>query len=52
MDAEHIESGLMLRGEARHCSDCGTSTIFLPVDEHEWTCTACDAAVVITVLAA
>ena len=38
---------LMLRGEARHCSDCGTATIFLPVGEHGWTCTSCDAAVVL-----
>jgi hypothetical protein len=52
MDAELIDRVLMLRGEIRHCSDCGTSTIFLPVEEHAWTCTACDAAVVITVLAA
>ena len=52
MDAEHIDVGrldsvLMLRGETRHCSDCGTSTIFLPVEEHGWVCTACDAAVVL-----
>ena len=47
MDAEHPEYLLMLRGEARHCTDCGTSTIFLPVEEHGWVCTACDAAVVL-----
>lgn len=38
---------LMLRGEARHCGDCGTATIFLPVGEHGWICTSCDAAVVL-----
>ena len=37
----------MLRGEARHCCDCGTSTIFLPVGEHGWICTSCDAALVL-----
>ena len=37
----------MLRGETRHCSDCGTPTIFLPVEDHGWICTACDAAVVL-----
>jgi hypothetical protein len=38
---------LMLRGETRHCSDCGTPTIFLPVEDHGWICTSCDAAVVL-----
>jgi hypothetical protein len=47
MDAEQIERGLMLRGETRHCGDCGIATIFLPVGEHGWTCTVCDAAVVL-----
>jgi hypothetical protein len=48
MDAEHIDLVLMLWGETRHCGDCGTETVFLPVDEHGWVCTACDAAVVLT----
>jgi hypothetical protein len=48
MDAEHIDLLLMLWGETRHCGDCGTETVFLPVDEHGWVCTACDAAVVLT----
>jgi hypothetical protein len=39
---------LMLKGESRHCRDCGTATIFLPVDDHGWICTSCDAAVVLT----
>jgi hypothetical protein len=47
MDAEQIERGLMLRGESRHCSDCDTATIFLPVEDHGWICTSCDAAVVL-----
>lgn len=47
MNAEHMDFVLMLRGESRHCRDCGTSTVFLPVDEHGWICTACDAAVVL-----
>jgi len=47
LDAKLIDGVLMLRGEARHCSDCGTSTIFVPVGEHGWTCTVCDAAVVL-----
>jgi hypothetical protein len=40
---------LMLRGETRHCGDCGTATIFVPVDGDGWACTVCDAAVVVTV---
>jgi len=47
MNADDV---LMLWGETRHCADCGTSTVFLPVDEHGWACTACDAAVVLPVL--
>ena len=47
MDAELLESVLMLRGETRQCSDCGISTVFLPVGEHGWICTSCDAAVVL-----
>jgi hypothetical protein len=51
MDAEAdfggIDVVLMLRGESRHCSDCATSTIFLPVEQHGWICTSCDAAVVL-----
>jgi hypothetical protein len=47
MDAELIEDVLMMWGESRHCGDCDTATIFLPVDEHGWVCTACDAAVVL-----
>jgi hypothetical protein len=46
-DAVLPESVLMLRGESRHCHDCGTATIFLPVDEQGWICTSCDAAVVL-----
>ena len=46
----------MLRGEDRHCADCGTVTIFLPVETSvvgaEWVCTACDGAVVTPGLAA
>ena len=43
-----METVLMLLGEARHCSDCGTTTVFLPVEDNDeaWVCTACDAAVV------
>jgi hypothetical protein len=47
MDAELLENVLMLHGETRHCGECGTSTIFLPVEEHGWVCTSCDAAVVL-----
>ena len=47
MDTELLANVLMLRGEARQCADCGTATIFLPVDEHGWVCTTCDAAVVL-----
>ena len=36
---------LMLRGEARHCPGCRTETIFLPVEQDAWCCTACDLAV-------
>ncbi len=38
----------MLRGETRSCADCGTSTVFLPVEADAWVCTACDAAVLLT----
>ncbi|HEX2896375.1 MAG TPA: hypothetical protein VHO29_20395 [Marmoricola sp.] len=44
---DHLDLVLMLHGESRHCGDCRTVTIFLPVDEHGWICTACDAAVVL-----
>jgi hypothetical protein len=47
MDAERSDFVLMLRGETRHCGDCATSTIFVPVGEQGWMCTACDAAVVL-----
>ena len=43
---------LMLRGETRYCGDCGTATIFVPVEESDdggWACTVCDAAVVVAV---
>jgi len=51
MDVERLDFVLMLRGESRHCGDCGTSTVFLPVEERGWICTACDAAVVLPALA-
>lgn len=41
-----MDTVLMLLGEARHCGDCGTTTVFLPVESDAWVCTACDAAVV------
>jgi hypothetical protein len=47
MDTELLANVLMLRGEDRLCADCGTATIFVPVDEHGWVCTSCDAAVVL-----
>ncbi len=50
---------MMLRGEGRHCPDCATVTIFLPVGDHserpdcdEWVCTACDGALILVPLAA
>ena len=27
---------LMLRGESRHCTDCGTTTIFLPGNKEDY----------------
>jgi hypothetical protein len=42
---------LMLLGEERHCSDCATTTVFLPVEDDAWACTACDAAVVLPIAA-
>jgi ribosomal protein L37AE/L43A len=39
---------LMLHGETRQCGDCGTETVFLPVEAGAWVCTACDAAVLLT----
>jgi hypothetical protein len=47
MNVELLEFQLLLRGESRHCGDCGTATIFVPVGEFGWVCTACDAAVVL-----
>ena len=35
----------MLLGEERLCPDCGTETLFLPVDAEAWVCTECDMAV-------
>lgn len=54
---EDMDNMLMLRGEDRHCADCGTVTIFLPLDDiagdghgdDAWICTACDGAVVVAV---
>lgn len=44
---------LMLRGVDRHCADCATVTIFLPLEDspgdEAWLCTACDGAVVVAV---
>lgn len=47
----------MLRGAERECPDCGTLTVFLPVDDalprrtgEEWVCTACDGALLIPCL--
>lgn len=42
----------MLHGEDRHCADCGTVTIFLPLEGEDWVCTACDGAVNVPGLAA
>jgi hypothetical protein len=45
---------LMLLGVDRHCPDCGTVTIFLPVltddgtSPDELVCTACDGAVLVS----
>lgn len=43
---------LMLLGEERLCPDCGTETLFLPVDAEAWVCTECDVAVAAPVTAA
>jgi ribosomal protein L37AE/L43A len=43
---------LMLLGEERLCPDCGTETLFLPVDAEAWVCTECDVAVPAPVTAA
>lgn len=39
-------------GEERHCPDCGTLTVFWPVDQDDWVCTACDGAMTVPVTAA
>lgn len=39
-------------GEERHCPDCGTLTVFWPVDDDNWVCTSCDGAVSTSVSAA
>lgn len=43
---------LMLLGEERLCPDCGTETLFLPVDAEAWVCTECEVAVPASVTAA
>jgi hypothetical protein len=43
---------LMLVGEERQCADCRTLTVFVPVDQEDWVCTACDGAVTVPVVAA
>ena len=47
MDVDHLDLVLMLHGESRRCADCATATVFIPVGEHGWVCTVCDAAVVL-----
>lgn len=42
----------MLLGEERRCPDCGTDTVFVPVDAEAWVCTECDGAVTMPVVAA
>jgi hypothetical protein len=44
-----MDEQLMVLGETRYCGDCATSTVFLPVEQHAWVCTTCDAAVEFTV---
>lgn len=43
---------LLLLGEERLCPDCGTETLFLPVDAEAWVCVECDAAVAASASAA
>jgi hypothetical protein len=55
MDTEPMLRGaemLMLLGVDRHCPDCATTTIFLPVLDDgaapdEMVCTSCDGAVLV-----
>jgi hypothetical protein len=47
MEADDMETLLMLHGETRHCADCATETVFLPVEDQAWICTVCDAAVLL-----
>ncbi|HEX4189737.1 MAG TPA: hypothetical protein VHZ06_01980 [Marmoricola sp.] len=47
MDTAQITDVLMLHGETRHCSDCATATVFLPVEDQGWVCTVCDGAVLV-----
>lgn len=51
-DGRAMDELLMLHGEDRHCADCGTVTIFLPLEGEDWVCTACDGAVNVPGLAA
>lgn len=39
-------------GKERHCPDCGTLTVFWPVDGDDWVCISCDGAVSMSVTAA
>jgi hypothetical protein len=60
MDTRQHDDLLMLFGETRHCDDCDTATVFLPVEgltdvlasvqDEVWICTACDAAVLLPAL--
>ncbi|MFL6158051.1 MAG: hypothetical protein ACJ72D_18320 [Marmoricola sp.] len=51
-----MDTLLMLRGETRHCDDCATATVFVPVDgaaselDDVWICTVCDGAVLLPAL--
>ncbi len=42
---ENASEVLMLRGVWARCADCGGEQAFLPVENGEFCCTGCDAAV-------
>lgn len=42
---ENASEVLMLRGVWAQCADCASEQVFLPIENGEFCCTGCDAAV-------
>jgi len=42
---ENASEVMMLRGVWAQCADCAREQVFLPIENGEFCCTGCDAAV-------